>query len=180
MSQSERDLLEVAAQALADDPAASVADIAAAAGVGRATAWRHLGSRERLLAELYDRSLAETRAALARALGPLGMVDPDVVVAVVEAFGSIGNRYRALRALRPVDDRTRDDVTTVLRPLHDGIARAQDARLLRADVPPELAVSLLSAVVAAALDPRAGTSATPRALRAAGQVLADGLRPPPG
>ncbi len=78
MSHSGRDLLEVAAQSLADDPAASMADIAAAAGVGRATAWRHLGSREQLLGDLYRRSLAETRAALARTLGPRTRESPRI------------------------------------------------------------------------------------------------------
>ncbi len=169
----------MAAQALADDPAASMADIAAAAGVGRATAWRHLGSREQLLAELYVRSLGETREALARTLGPDPLVTPDLAITVVEALGSIGDRYRALRQLRPVDDRTRKEVATVLRPLRDGIVRGQRARLLRGDVTPELAVSLLTGAVAAALDPRAGMPDTSRALRDAGRVLADGLRPRP-
>ncbi|MDP9166502.1 MAG: hypothetical protein M3O32_10655, partial [Actinomycetota bacterium] len=110
-----RDLLAVAAQALADDPAASIADIAVAGGVGRATAWRHLGSRQQLLSMLYAQSLVETREALARTLGPKPHVTPDAVVDVVEALGSIGDRYRALRQLRPVDDRTRREVTEVLR-----------------------------------------------------------------
>ena len=179
MSQSGRDLLEVAAQALAEDPAASMADIAVAAGVGRATAWRHLGSREQLLTELYVRSLAETREALARTLGPEPLVTPDVVATAVEALGSIGDRYRALRQLRPVDDSTRQEVAEVLRPLRDGIVRGQRARQLRGDVTAELAVSLLSGVVAAALDPRAGMPDASRALRDAGRVLADGLRPRP-
>ena len=176
MSQSGRDLLEVAAQALANDPAASMADIAVAAGVGRATAWRHLGSREQLLTELYVRSLAETRDALIRALGPEPLVTPGVVATVVEALGAIGDRYRALRQLRPVDDRTRREVAAVLRPLRNGIVRGQHAGQLRSDVTPELAVSLLTGVVAAALDPRAGMPDTSRALRDAGRVLADGLR----
>ncbi|MBJ7339444.1 TetR/AcrR family transcriptional regulator [Mycolicibacterium sp.] len=179
MTPSGRDLLAVAAQALADDPAASMADIAVAAGVGRATAWRHLGSRERLLTELYVRSLAETRDALAATLGPDPHVNPDVAAAVVDALGAIGDRYRALRQLRPVDDRTRKEVAVVLRPLRDGIVNGQRAGHLRDDITPELTISLLTGVVAAALDPRANMPDASRALRDAGRVLADGLRPRP-
>lgn len=179
MGQSSRDLLESAAQALAEDPAASMADIAAAAGVGRATAWRHLGSREQLLADLYRRSLAETREALKRTLGPEPEVTPEIAADVVEAFGAIGDRYRAVRQLRPVDDRTRQEVTAVLRPLREGIVRGQRVGRLRDDITPDLAVSLLTGTVAAALDPRAGVSDASEALRAAGRVLADGLRPRP-
>jgi AcrR family transcriptional regulator len=177
MSQSDRDLLKVAAQALADDPAASMADIAVAAGVGRATAWRHLGSREQLLTELYVRSLAETREALARTLGPQPLVTPVVAVAVVEALGSVGDRYRALRQLRPADDRMRKEVAAVLRPLRDGIVRGQGARQLRGDVAPELVLSLLTGAVVAALDPRAALPDASCALLDAGRVMADGLRP---
>lgn len=179
MGQSSRDLLESAAQALAEDPAASMADIAVAAGVGRATAWRHLGSREQLLADLYRRSLAETREALQRTVGTEPEVTPEIAADVVEAFGAIGDRYRAVRQLRPVDDRTRREVTAVLRPLREGIVRGQRAGRLRDDITPDLAVSLLTGTVAAALDPRAGTSDASEALRAAGRVLADGLRPRP-
>lgn len=172
-----RDLLAVAAQALADDPAASIADIAIAGGVGRATAWRHLGSRQQLLSMLYAQSLVETREALARTLGPEPHVTPDAVVDVVEALGSIGDRYRALRQLRPVDDRTRREVAEVLRPLRDGVLRGQQAGHLRSDLAPELTVSLLTGAVGAALDPRAGMPNASLALRDAGRVLADGLRP---
>jgi AcrR family transcriptional regulator len=156
-----------------------MADIAVAAGVGRATAWRHLGSREQLLADLYRRSLAETREALQRTVGTEPEVTPEIAADVVEAFGAIGDRYRAVRQLRPVDDRTRREVTAVLRPLREGIVRGQRAGRLRDDITPDLAVSLLTGTVAAALDPRAGTSDASEALRAAGRVLADGLRPRP-
>lgn len=179
MGQSRRDMLESAAQALAEDPAASMADIAAVAGVGRATAWRHLGSREQLLADLYRRSLAETRDALQRTLGTEPEVTPEIAADVVEAFGAIGDRYRAVRQLRPVDDRTRQEVAAVLRPLREGIVRGQRAGRLRDDITPDLAVSLLTGTVAAALDPRAGVSEASEALHAAGRVVADGLRPRP-
>lgn len=179
MGQPRHDLLESAAQALAEDPAASMAEIAVAAGVGRATAWRHLGSREQLLADLYHRSLAETREALERTLGAEPEVTPVTAATVVAALGSIGDRYRAVRQLRPVDDRTRHEVSAVLRPLREGIVRGQRSGQLRDDISPDLAVSLLTGAVAAALDPRAGMPDASEALRDAGRVLADGLRPQP-
>ena len=68
----------------------------------------------------------------------------------------------------------------MLRPLRDGIVRGQRAGQLRGDITPELAVSLITGAVAAALDPRAGMPDASRALRDAGRVLADGLRPRSG
>ncbi|AFM19611.1 transcriptional regulator, TetR family [Mycolicibacterium chubuense NBB4] len=180
MNSPARDLLEVAARVLADDPSASMADIAGAGGVGRATAWRHLGSREQLLSELYARSLSATRKALARTLGAEPLVTPEVVVDVVQALGAIGDRYRALRQLRPLDDTARREVAAVMRPLRDGFVRGQAAGRVRADITPELGVSLVAGVVAAALDPRTGASDPARAVRDAARVLADGLRTEPG
>ncbi len=50
-------LLDAALRTLNDDPTASLAQIAEAAGVGRATLHRHVASRDDLVRELGDRSL---------------------------------------------------------------------------------------------------------------------------
>lgn len=83
-------LLDAAAEVLAASPAASLAEVATRAGLGRATLYRHFPSREALLAALRDEALVRAQAALdtldldgcdtreglrrmARALVPLGM-----------------------------------------------------------------------------------------------------------
>lgn len=62
---SRDDVLDAALATLNADPTASMADLAAAIGVGRATLHRHFATREALLAELGHRSLdrwAQTQA----------------------------------------------------------------------------------------------------------------------
>ena len=50
-------ILEAAAQRLTEDPNASLADIARAAGLGRVTLYGHFSSREELLSALLRRSM---------------------------------------------------------------------------------------------------------------------------
>lgn len=85
-------LIEAALIALAEDPHASMLDIAAAAGLGRTTVYRHFDNREELIVALFERVIGEsqeaTSAVIAQgapaadtliALGPV-MVDRKSVV----------------------------------------------------------------------------------------------------
>ena len=58
-------LLKAAAEVLAADPSASMDDIAARAGLGRATMYRHVSGRADLLAELSEWALDSARRAVA-------------------------------------------------------------------------------------------------------------------
>jgi len=55
--QSRDDVLDAALRCLNTDPTASMSDVAAAVGVGRATLHRHFASREVLVHEIGERSL---------------------------------------------------------------------------------------------------------------------------
>lgn len=57
-------ILDAAAVTLADNPRASMQEVAAAAGVHRATVHRHFPARDDLLAALTERSIAGTLALL--------------------------------------------------------------------------------------------------------------------
>lgn len=57
-------ILEAAAACLAERPTASIADIAAAAGVGRVTLYGHFPSREALLMEVLHHTMAEVERAM--------------------------------------------------------------------------------------------------------------------
>ncbi len=56
-------VIEAAIIALAVDPNASMADIAAAAGLGRTTVYRHFDTREELIGALFERVVSEAQTA---------------------------------------------------------------------------------------------------------------------
>ena len=58
-------ILEAAAECLAGNPAASLADIAQAAGIGRVTLYGHFSSRNELLAALLHRTMEHVESELA-------------------------------------------------------------------------------------------------------------------
>ena len=170
-------LLDAAARVLADDPAATMSDIAAASGLGRVTAWRHLGTREELLTHLQDRAVAEIRQVLEEMLdgAPAG---PEAVGAAVEALGLIGNRYRILFLTQP-GGRLREGRREALAPLAAAIRRGQRAGLLRRGIAPELAATFVATSAQAAMQSAAGDErALRRALRSARQFVEAGLAPP--
>lgn len=58
-------ILDAALERLADDPSASMAEIAKAAGVGRVTVYGHFSSREQLLESVLIRTIERSEAELA-------------------------------------------------------------------------------------------------------------------
>ena len=58
-------ILEAAAECLADDPTASLADIAQAAGIGRVTLYGHFSSRNELLTALLHHAMERVESELA-------------------------------------------------------------------------------------------------------------------
>jgi TetR/AcrR family transcriptional repressor of mexCD-oprJ operon len=58
-------ILDAALDRLSDDPSASMADIAKAAGVGRVTVYGHFSSREELLESVLIRTIERSEAELA-------------------------------------------------------------------------------------------------------------------
>jgi TetR/AcrR family transcriptional repressor of mexCD-oprJ operon len=141
-------ILEAAARVLATHGAeASMGDVAAAAGVARATVYRYFASRSALLEEL-------ARLAVARA-------GERLASARVDEVGAVDGVARAVRALLDVGDlflvlareQVRPDPATyerlLLAPLRRLVEAGQATGELRADLPPSwLSESLVGLVVA--------------------------------
>lgn len=146
-----RMLLDAAARAMAYDPGASMADVAAAAGLARATLYRHFRTRQELLAALRAEALVRAGEAIA-ACRPDQGPPLDGLRRAVEALAPLGARFRALLIegadLDPEFLRERD---RVLAPLRRVVRRGQQAGVIHADVPPEWVVTALASLLVAAV-----------------------------
>ncbi|WP_217915307.1 TetR family transcriptional regulator [Miltoncostaea marina] len=147
-ARSEELLLEVAADVLAARPQASMAEIAAAAGVSRATLYRTFPNREALLERMAVAALAEAGRRLDDS--HLDAVPCEEAVArAARALLSVGSRYAVLNgAAGPVDEAAAERIGAPLRRL---VQRGQAEGALRADVPAEWLLQMWGGLLRAGL-----------------------------
>jgi AcrR family transcriptional regulator len=142
-------VLDHATRLLAHDPAAGVGEIAHAAGVGRATLYRHFPTREGLLAAIDARAHAETEAAFAASRLAEGTAS-EALERLVTAVLEIGDRYRFLLAEDAVKrDRRRDERFGA--PLFALLERGQAAGEFNPSMPPRWMLEVLGHVITAAV-----------------------------
>src|SRR5882724_2966587 len=152
---TERMIIETAAQALDERGDASMADIADASGVGRATLYRYFPSRDLLLQAIGDTALDELTGRLADARVDTIPVT-EAIARLTRAFISAGSKYVALMRTghKPVDPAEVDRrIGTPLRELFDrGIATGE----LRGDVPSDVLLTLFGGLLEAAIKTQPG------------------------
>jgi AcrR family transcriptional regulator len=151
-------VLSTGARLLADDPSASIAAIAAAAGVDRRTVYRRFASREELLAAVYRARYDAVEEAVKAAR----LREAPVAVALhryVEGIIAVNRKWPVetgrLLAEETVRERRRrliDEVGAFLR-------RATDEGLLRSDLPPGWVAALLPPLMLHAAEELSGLSA---------------------
>jgi AcrR family transcriptional regulator len=144
-------LLDVSAQVLAEDPLASMDEIASRAGLGRATVYRHVAGRAELVHEVAAAAL-QTAAQAVRDAAPAEGSAPDALRRVLSALVREGGRHRALLLLGV----TRDPVflaarALVFAPIVELVQRGVAAGELRADLDPQWALTSLLALLQAAV-----------------------------
>jgi AcrR family transcriptional regulator len=145
-----RRILEAATALLAVNPGASMAEIAEASGLVRATLYRHFPTRDDLLREMY-------RAALDEALQAIVSVDPergkvaDAIARVVDALLVVGDRYRILSEERRQYPELREQEESVGAPLIALVERGQRNGEIRDDLPLRWIVASLGSLVNEAL-----------------------------
>ena len=150
-------LLKAAAEVLAADPSASMDDIAARAGLGRATMYRHVSGRADLLAELSEWALDSARRAVADTDAP-GAPDSSDRSAeaglrhLLERLAIEGAGFRVLLRLDiGSDPRFTTARQQVLQPIADLVRRGKAAGEFRSDLDPIWAVAALIALLQAAV-----------------------------
>lgn len=86
-------IIDAATNLLAEKPAASMAAVAEASGVVRATVYRHFPSREDLLRAILDRALDAAADAIAAAELERGTA-PEAARRLIEGLIGVGSRFR--------------------------------------------------------------------------------------
>jgi TetR/AcrR family transcriptional regulator, mexCD-oprJ operon repressor len=141
-------ILEAAARVLADEGEhASMSDVAAAAGVARATVYRYFATRAVLLEELAGLAVARAGERLASArVDEVGAAEG--VLRSVRAMLDVGDLFVVLARERVRPDADSYD-QLLMAPLRRLIERGQESGELRIDIPPSwLSESLVGLVVA--------------------------------
>lgn len=167
-------LLRAAAELLAEDPSASMDEIAARAGLGRATMYRHVTSRSQLLQQLATEALHVARVAVADAR-PADGRPVDALRRVIAQLADRAVEFRTLLALGVVADPAFvTQRTEVLAPVTELFARGRDSGELRQDIDPQWSTVALITLLHAAV-----TTGHPDPAHIVCQTLAEGWLPRP-
>jgi AcrR family transcriptional regulator len=176
---NERRIVTAATRVLADDPEATMQDVADAAGLGRATVYRHFPTREELARAIELAAITELGEALAEAR----LDEGDPVEALRRAIGlvfEVGDRYRVVaREARagPTPEKRRL-AESAFRPIAALLERARREGALAGDVPPRWVTAAVGALIGAAFrQMEAGTLARADAPRIVMDTILGGFAP---
>jgi AcrR family transcriptional regulator len=148
---SEASILDAAADALAGDSEASMAEIARRAGVVRATVYVHFPTREALIAAVTERAMSEVVEVIVAAEPERGDPAEALRRVVTEAWRTLG-RYHALVAINTQlpDAELHQRHGAVFDALESLIERGQQAGAFRTEVPIAWHLSMLVTLIHAA------------------------------
>jgi len=141
-------ILEAAIGVLGAQPDAGIAEVAAAAGVGRAPVYRHFAAREALIEalRLYASEEAQMRFEEAR----VDEGDPvEALERMVAAMLALGDRYRVIFPHDQHGPPRRSEV--LLKPLTRLIARAQAEGAIDPELPPSWVIATLRGLLRTAV-----------------------------
>lgn len=146
-----RALLEAAADELSRNPDSSMADVAQAANLTRATLYRHFSNRQSLLKAIQAEALARASETLVACRLDEGNA-LEVLKRVIDSLGKHGMRFRII-LLRAPDQNARFIARRdeVLAPLAEVIRRGQREGDIRADLSPEWIVTAMASLLISAV-----------------------------
>lgn len=143
-----RAIIDAAIVLLAAEPDASMERVAAAAGVGRATVYRHFASRDHLVRAILDRALQDARDAVVNSQPDEGTA-LEALTRAVERLLKVADRYRLVRSIAPHDSELRQRAEEVGAPLIAIIERGQREGAFRRDLPARWGAAALGALMQA-------------------------------
>jgi AcrR family transcriptional regulator len=169
-------ILDAAAHALSEHGSSTnMADVAAGAGVSRATLYRYYPDREALLDALASHALAEAAARLADAGLERAPVE-EAIERIVRALTAVGDRYAVLLREQIKADPAETD-RLVAAPMRAVFARGVESGFFRQDVPAEVLLELFGGALIAALKLiERGQLGVEEASAAAASIFLDGAR----
>jgi AcrR family transcriptional regulator len=144
-------ILQAAMEALAEDPEASMAEIARRAGVVRATIYVHFPTREDLIAAITDQAMIEATEALRAAVPDQGEPTEALTRMLRESWRILGP-YHALVAIntRLAPERLRALHQPVLSQIRPLLKRGQQSGAFSAELPIEWMITVLLELIHAA------------------------------
>ncbi len=167
---------------IATDPGVSMEQVAAVAGVSRATLYHHFASRDALMDALTDQSIGEVTSALGAARAAEGTA-PEAMERVLRAAWQVIGRYRGLVIVNQRLERAelRARLAPALAPVRALIARGQRDGAFDPELPAEWLLSTVIDLIHAASRQVTGGAMDPSAaeralLRTAAAALASHRR----
>lgn len=172
---NEQTILEAAITVLADRPGASMAEIARAGGLARATLYRHFASRDELVRAIQAQAVAAGTEALDVARLEQGSAVAAIRRAITALIG-VGDRYRLLAGEAAVDPSALERRPEIVRDLLAVVERGQRSGELRSDLPAPWVLSTLAGLLVQALREMANASVTAdEAAERVASTLLDGV-----
>lgn len=145
-----RAIADAAMVVLAEQPSASMGEIARACGLSRATLYRHFTSRQELVEEIQGQALEAGAEALEAAA--LDQGDPlEALRRAIAALVGVGDRYRLLAQQPSVDPRVLQRQAAVAGRLLALVQRGQRQGAIRDDVDASWVVGALAGLLVLAL-----------------------------
>ena len=170
-------LLDAAAAMLADNPGASMSEVAEAAGVGRATLYRHFPTRDALVRELALEAIERTDAAVAPVFAQ-GLSSEDALLGMLEAIVPLGDRFHFLSNEHVEDEEVAEGIRRQARETASFVEQAKVDGLFAPELPTAWIVAAIDALVWTAwATVREGTVAPRDAASLAFRTLVRGMAP---
>jgi AcrR family transcriptional regulator len=145
-------ILNATAELIAADPASTLEQVAARAGVSRATVYHHFASRDALLDALTEQSVGEVAAALEAAHPDEGSATA-AMERMLRATWQVIGRYRGLVIVNPQRlerAELRARLQPALAPVRAVLARGQGSGEFDPELPVEWLIGILTDIIHAA------------------------------